>query len=95
MHKSAFYNLQTPSLKVYFHGGFQLILWTKCLNWTHKGRVSILRWNFDKSNYFKHSFVNATKKCFLLVLIFNLQNKKSKHDDNDPDNKVKAPLTLS
>ena len=51
--------------------------------------------DFNNSRYFKHSCVNAAKKCFLLALIFNLQNKKSKYDDNDPDNKLKAPLTLS
>ena len=52
-------------------------------------RVSILSWNFDNSHYFKHSYVNVAKKYFLMVLIFNLQNKKSKYDDNDdPDNKL-------
>ena len=44
--------------------------------------------DFNNSRYFKHSCVNAAKKCFLLALIFNLQNKKSKYDDNDPDNNI-------
>ena len=51
--------------------------------------VNILSWDFDNSDYFKHSRVNAAKNCVLLVLIFNLQNKKSKYDDDDdPDNNI-------
>ena len=60
----------------------------KFANTAFKDNVGNLSWDFDNSYYFKHSCITAWKNCFYLVPIFNLRNKNSKYDDNDPDNNV-------